>query len=148
MIRLDRTRRINAPPAAIFAAISDPGQLAGLLPRVHRVEFIEHGTDDAHIAAHMAIGPFSDIRTEGHLCWQTDREILFRAHTPVVVESRWTLTPANGGTDLRVTFELDLTPLLGPFAAFIPPEQVARVIGPDIDSALAEVASRTERVER
>jgi hypothetical protein len=144
MITVNRTRHIDATPEAIFAALSDPDKLSGLLPRVRRIELIERVADHARVATHMALGPFGDIRSEGEVRWQTDREVVFSSRRPVLVESRWTLTPANGGTDLRAALSLDLAPLIGPLAAFVPPDQVTRMIAPDLDSALAEIASRVE----
>ena len=144
MISVDRTRHINATPTAIFAALSDPDKLSGLLPRVRRIEFIEREANHARIATHMAFGPFGEIRSEGEVHWQTDREVVFSSRLPLPVESRWTLTTANGGTNLRAALSLDLAPLIGPFAALIPPDQVMRMIAPDLDSALAEIASRVE----
>jgi hypothetical protein len=144
MITVNRTRHINATPGAIFAALSDPDNLSGLLPRVRRIEFIEREADHARIATHMAFGLFGEIRSEGEVRWQTDREVVFSSRLPLLVESRWTLTPANGGTDLRAALSLDLAPLIGPLAALVPPNQVTRMIAPDLDSALAEIASRVE----
>jgi hypothetical protein len=144
MITVDRSRHINATPQAIFAALSDPDNLSKLLPRVRRIECIQRGTDRARVATHMALGLFGDIRSEGEVRWQTDREVVFSSRRPVPIESRWTLTPTDGGTDLRATLSLDLTPLIGPFAAFVPPDQVTRMIAPDLDTALAEIASRVE----
>jgi hypothetical protein len=144
MIRVDRTRHIDATPEEVFAVLSDPGNLSELLPRVRRIEFIERKADHARVATHIALGLFGDIRSEGEVRWQTDREVIFSSLRPVPVESRWTLTPANGGTELCAALSLDLAPLIGPFAAFIPNDQVTRMIGPDLDSALAELASRVE----
>jgi carbon monoxide dehydrogenase subunit G len=144
MIIVDRSRHINATPEAIFAALSDPEHLAELLPRVRKIEFITRGVDQAHIATHMALGPFGDIRSEGDVRWQSNREIVFNTYKPVMVEARWTLTPANGGTDLHASLTLDLAPLIGPFAAFVPPEQVTRMIAPDLDLALVALAGRVE----
>ena len=144
MITVNRTRHIDATPEAIFAALSDPARLSRLLPRVRRIEFIERAADHARIATHMALGPFGDLRCEGEVRWQADREVVFSSRLPVPVESRWTLTPANGGTDLHAALSLDLAPLIGPFAAFVPSEQVIRMLGPDLDAALAELASRVE----
>jgi hypothetical protein len=144
MITVDRTRHIDATPAEIFAALSDLNKLAGLLPRVRRIEFIEREACYARIATHIALGPFGDIRSEGEVRWQTDREVVFSSRLPVPIESRWTLTAANGGTDLCVALSLDLAGLIGPFAAFIPAGQVIRMIRPDLDTTLDELASRVE----
>jgi hypothetical protein len=144
MITVDRTRHIDATPTEIFAALSDPGKLAGLLPRVRRIEFIEREASFARIAMHTALGPFGNIRSEGEVRWQSDREVVFSSRLPVPIESRWTLTAANGGTDLRAALSLDLAALIGPFAAFVPVDQVIRMIAPDIDTALDELASRVQ----
>jgi hypothetical protein len=40
---------------------------------------------------------------------------------------------------------LDLAPLMGMLAAFVPQKDVANMVGPDLDAALAEVARRVER---
>jgi carbon monoxide dehydrogenase subunit G len=145
MISVNRTRHIDATPEAVFAALSDPGGLAGLMPRVRRVEMVDRQADRARIATRMAIGPFTDIRSEGDVRWQAGREVVFRSHRPLPVEARWTLTPSGGGTDLQAALSLDLAPLLGPLAALVPRQEVANMIGPDLDAALAEVARRVER---
>jgi carbon monoxide dehydrogenase subunit G len=145
LIRIDRMRHIAATPQAVFAALSDPSNLAGLMPRVRRVELVERQANRARIATQMAIGPFTDIRSEGDVRWQTDREIVFSSRRPVAVEARWTLTPSGGGTDVQAALSLDLEPLIGPFAAFVPQKDVAKMVGPDLEAALAEIARRVER---
>jgi carbon monoxide dehydrogenase subunit G len=142
MIEVTRARHIPAPPDAVFALLSSPDELHGLLPRVERVELLERHADHARIATHMAFGPFGSIRTEGDVRWTDGREIVFRADQFITVEARWTFTPANNGTDARLTLRLDLAPLLGPLAAFVPPERVAAMVAPDLDAALAAVAGR------
>lgn len=142
MINAERSRHIAAPPAAVFAALSDPDQLAELLPRARRIEFVERGPDHARIIASMAFGPFGDIRSEGDVRWVAEREIVFTAQRPVLVEARWTLSPSGGGTDLRAALALDLQPLIGPFAAFVPQDAVVNMIEPDLDAALDAVARR------
>jgi hypothetical protein len=42
-------------------------------------------------------------------------------------------------------FSLDLAPLMGKLAALVPQQDVANMVGPDLDAALAEVARRVER---
>jgi hypothetical protein len=93
----------------------------------------------------MAIGPFPNIRSEGDVHWQAGREVVFSARTPVPVEVRWLLTPCGSGTNLQAAFSLDLAPLIGVLASLIPQHEVANMVGPDLDAALAEVAQRSER---
>jgi carbon monoxide dehydrogenase subunit G len=138
---------IAATPQAVFAALSDPSNLAGLMPRVRRVEMMERQADRARIVTQMTIGPFSDIRSEGDVRWQTDREVVFSSQRPVPVEARWTLTPSGSGTDVLAALSLDLAPLIGPFAAFVPQKEVANMVGPDLEAALAEIARRVERLQ-
>jgi carbon monoxide dehydrogenase subunit G len=145
MIHINRIRHINATPEAVFDALADPSNLAGLMPRVRRVEMMDRQADRARIATQMAIGPFSNIRSEGNVYWDRGREVVFRSRTPVPVEARWTLTPSGDGTDLQAAFSLDLAPLMGILAAFVPQKDVANIVGPDLDAALAEVARRVER---
>jgi len=144
MIHINRVRYIDATPEAVFAALSDPNNLAGLMPRVQRVEMIERQPDRARIATQMTIGPFSNIRSEGDVRWQDGREVVFSSRKPLPVEARWTLTPSGSGTDLQAALSLDLTPLIGLLAAFVPQNDVANMVGPDLDAALAEVARRVE----
>jgi carbon monoxide dehydrogenase subunit G len=144
MIHIKRVRYIDATPQAVFAALSDPSNLAGLMPRVRRVEMIDRQPDRARIATQMTIGPFTNIRSEGDVRWHDRREVVFSSHTPLPVEARWTLTPSGSGTDLQVALSLDLAPLIGLLAAFVPQKDVANMVGPDLDAALAEVARRVE----
>jgi carbon monoxide dehydrogenase subunit G len=145
MFRINRTRHIEATPDAVFTALSDPNNLAGLMPRVRRVELLDRQPDRARIATQMTIGPFSNIRSEGDVRWNARREVVFSSNTPLIVEVRWILTPAGSGTDLRAAFALDLAPLMGMLAALVPQQDVANMVGPDLDAALAEVARRVER---
>ena len=145
MICINRTRYIEATPEAVFAALSDPNNLAGLMPRVRRVEMLDRQPDRARIATQMTIGPFSNIRSEGDVRWQAGREVVFSSRTPIPVEARWILTPCGSGTNLQAVFSLDLAPLMGMLAALVPQQDVANMLGPDLDAALAEVARRVER---
>lgn len=144
MISVNRNRHIDASPEAVFAALADPNNLSGILPRVRRIEMTERGDDRARVTTQMALGPFGEIRSEGDVRWQTDREIVFSTRRPVPVEARWTLTPARGGTDVRAALSLDLAPIIGPLAAFVPTHEVANMVGPDLDAALAAIARRVE----
>jgi hypothetical protein len=77
--------------------------------------------------------------------WLTDRELSFQARRPVAISTRWTLTPAERNTQLHAAMELDLAPLMGPLAAFVPAESVAALVGPDMDATLSAIAEHLER---
>lgn len=142
MIEITRRRRIASTPAILFATLADPANLAGLLPRVRSIEILERSADHARIATHMAFGPFGTIRNVGEARWQTDREVTFSSRSPIFVESRWLLTPIGTATDVTATMRLDLAPLIGPFAAFVPADQVIQMIAPELDAALAALEAR------
>jgi hypothetical protein len=144
VFQVSRTRFFEAPPATVFSALSDPSQLATLIPRVQRIEFLSRNDSvgRARIATYMAFGPFGDIRSEGDVRWLTDREVIFKTDRPAVVEARWMLEPATSGTNVSATLQLDLKPMLGPLAQFIPPDQVTGMLGPDLDAAMNELHRR------
>ena len=119
-------RRIRIPgvhPEQVFALLSEQTVSGSLLPRVRRVELLDRDETArrARLVTHMSMGGvFGTIRCEGELTWQDNREVVFLVRTPLPVETRWTLVPATDGTDLQASMGLDLVPLLGPMAAFVP----------------------------
>lgn len=144
MITVDRRSSVvDATPTEVFQALSDPGRIESLLPRMRKVEIIPRDTDSARLVTHMAIGGgFGTIRCEGDLYWVEPHEIIFKVKKPLPVEMRWSLTPSIKGTDLKATLQLDLIPLLGPMAKFIPRESVIDMIGKELESALKELSRR------
>lgn len=140
MIQVTRRREVAAAPATVFAVLTHPDRLAALLPRVQRIELPQRTDSYARMATYMGLGPFGALRSEGDVRWQTDREVVFSSRKPVYVESRWVLLPNASLTDLQATLSLDLAPLLGPFAAFVPTTEVERMIAADLDAALSAVA--------
>ncbi|MDW8148018.1 MAG: SRPBCC family protein [Roseiflexaceae bacterium] len=128
----------------VFDVLTDPQTLAGLLPRVKKVEVLHRGASSARVATHMAVGPFVTIRSEGDVHWQHNQEVVFTSRHPVTVESRWSFVPEGKETNLRVKLTVDLAPMLGPLAAMVPADQVADVIGPDLDQVLTALARRIE----
>ncbi len=145
VVNVERERQINAAPEDVFAALSDTENLGRVLPRVKRVEVIKSGPMSARIATHMSLGPFGSIRSEGDVRWQTNREIVFSSSQPVPIETRWTLIPGEHGTHVRAELTLDLSSMMGPFSAFIPQENIAAMIGPDLDTTLGAVARLVEK---
>jgi carbon monoxide dehydrogenase subunit G len=144
---VSRARHIAAPPDAVFAVLARPEGLAGVLPRVKKVEVLEQGASQARIVTHMQLTPFNTIRAEGEVRWQGTREIVFRTTQPAGVETRLELRPTASGTNLYATLALDLAPMLGPLAAFVPHEQVAKAAGPDLDNTIDAIARAVERGE-
>jgi carbon monoxide dehydrogenase subunit G len=142
---VSRARHVLAPPDAVFAVLADPAALAGLLPRVKKVELLEQGDGQARIATHMQITPFNTVRSEGEVRWQGTREIVFRTLQPAGVETRLELRPTATGTNVYATLALDLAPMLGPLAAFVPHDQVAGAAGPDLDATLNAIARAVEK---
>lgn len=156
MINVTRRAHIaDATPEAIFAALSDPQRIGQLLPRVQKVELLNRNEElrKARLVTHMSLGGiFGTIRSEGDLTWTDNREIVFKVRTPVAVETRWVLNPAVGGTELTATMSLDLAPMLGPMAAFVPTQQVADMLASELDAALkglkAAMKEETQALER
>lgn len=146
MITVTRRSFIEAStPEGVFAALSDPKEIGRLLPRVQKVELLSRDTAAARakLVTHMSMGGiFGTIRCEGDLTWVEPREILFQVRTPLPVETRWTLSPAVNGTDLVATMGLDLTPLLGPMAAFVPTQSVADMLAKELEAALQAITRR------
>jgi carbon monoxide dehydrogenase subunit G len=142
---VSRARHIAAPPAAVFAALARPEGLAGILPRVKKIEVLQQSETQARIVTHMQLTPFNSIRAEGEVRWQGTREIVFRTTEPAGVETRLELRPTASGTNLYATLALDLAPMLGPLAAFVPHDQVAKAAEPDLDNTIDAIARAVER---
>lgn len=137
----------DVTPEEVFAALSDPKSLNQLLPRVRNVEMLNRNASSARLVTHMSLGGiFGTIRCEGDLTWTEPREIVFQVRKPLPVETRWVLSPAVNGTELQATMLLDLTPLLGPMAQFVPTNAVADMIGTELDQALKTIAARCAEI--
>lgn len=145
MIKVSRRNYIEGvTPEQIFAALSDPKGLTQLLPRVRQVEMVEKSAERARLVTHMSLGGiFGTIRCEGDLTWTEPREIVFIVRRPLPVETRWTLTPAVNGTELQAAIALDLAPLLGPMAQFVPTQSVADMMAKELETALAMIDARS-----
>jgi carbon monoxide dehydrogenase subunit G len=143
MITVTRRAYIeSSSPEEVFASLSDPSRIGQLLPRVEKVEMLNRNmeTHTARLVTYMSLGGiFGTIRCEGDLTWTEPGEILFKVRTPVPVETRWTLSPAVNGTDLQATMSLDLAPMLGPMAAFVPVQAVSDMLAKELESALTSI---------
>ncbi|NTV63641.1 MAG: cyclase [Oscillochloris sp.] len=147
MITVSRRSYIEeSTPADIFNTLSDPTQIGSLLPRFQKVELLNYNREGrtARMVTHMGMGGiFGTIRCEGDLSWVEPSEIVFKVHSPVAVETRWTLTAGVNGTDLFATMSLDLAPMLGPMAAFVPVQAVSDILGGELESALKSIGEKS-----
>ncbi len=140
-----RTSIEGVTPEAIFAALSDPQRIGELLPRVQKVELLnrDEAARRATLVTYMGLGGiFGAVRCEGELTWAEPREICFQVRSPLPVETRWTLTADVNGTDLQASMGIDLEPMLGPFASFVPAQQVSEMLAAELEAALGAVAAR------
>jgi hypothetical protein len=134
-----------ATPEQIFAALNDPQGIAQMLPRVSKVELsdLNEAAGTAKLVTYMALGGiFGTIRCEGDLSWTEPSAIVFKVRTPMPLETRWTLTEKLDDTEVAATMFLDLTPMLGPMAAFVPVQQVAEMLSKELDAALKAVMEK------
>lgn len=144
MIKVGRRCHIEGvTPEQLFATLSDPALISQILPRVQKSEL--HDRDDiarrARLVTYMSMGGlFGTIRCEGDLTWQDNREIIFTVRTPLPVETRWVLNQGVNGTDLQLVMGIDLAPMLGMMASFVPEKTVADMLGSDLETALRSVA--------
>ncbi|NJK81035.1 MAG: SRPBCC family protein [Chloroflexaceae bacterium] len=133
-------------PQEVFETLSEPEGLKALLPRMRKIEFKNRTAHKADVVMHIAIGQmFGVIRCEGQLAWVEPESLTFKVQSPLPVETVWKLTPARNGTDVHITMSLDLVPLLGPMAAFVPTDIVIEMMTNEIKHAMREVEARIQR---
>lgn len=148
MIKVTRRTYLEGfTPTEIFEALSDPQNIAQILPRVQKVELTQR--DDqarkARLITYMSMGGiFGTIRCDGDLTWEVDRSIDFRVRTPLPVETSWQLARGTNGTDLQVTMSLNLAPLLGPMVVFVPTQQVSDMVAAELEKTLAAIERRMQ----
>lgn len=144
-IVVEKSRDIVAPPERVFALLADPQSLASILPRVQRVDILSQGQDTARVRTYMSMGMLGAITSEGEVRWVNNRELLFSSPKPAGVSTHWKLDPLEHGTRITVRMTLDLSPMLGPLAAFVPPQSVIAMIAPDLEQALEAIARQVDQ---
>lgn len=136
----------DAKPEDVFYTLSDPEGLQALMPRLHKVEFYPQSDTSANVVMHISIGRmFGTIRCEGQLSWVEPQSLTFEVQTPLPVKNVWSFSPAPNGTHVDITMELDLVPLLGPMAAFVPTDVVVDMMKNELRHAMGEVAARVHQ---
>lgn len=144
MITLKQESMIaHARPDQVFQSLADPNGLTNLLPRIEEVHYTPTGENQAHIVMAVRIGAaFGTIRCEGTLTWEPNQTLTLTIHTPLPVRTHWTFQPDDTGTRMTIHFQLDLVPLLGPFAAYVPTESVRQLIRAELRHAIEHVAQK------
>jgi carbon monoxide dehydrogenase subunit G len=133
----------SASPDQVFDALADPQGLKTLLPRMRKIEHQPTGPNSANLVMHIAIGSvFGTIPCEGVLRWTEPNEIIFTVHRPLPVETRWRLTQVGTSTELNVGLWLDLVPLLGPMAKYVPTNVVEEMIRNELKHAIRQIPVR------
>lgn len=140
----------GATPEDIFDALSDPQGLKALMPRMRKIEYRDEQDDSATVVMHIAIGStFGTVRCEGKLSWEEPKRLTFVVKNPLSVETQWTLAPAVNGTEMLVTMALDLVPMLGKMAHFVPKSVVEEMMVKEMKHAITQIpALLKERASR
>lgn len=146
MIKLNlRSHLKGATPDEVFDALSDREGLNILLPRMRKIEFYDERANSQKMVMHISIGAgFGTIRCEGTLSWVEPHELTFTVHTPLPVETKWKLAPAVNGTELDISMQLDLEPMLGPMARFVPSATVKEMMQKEMTHAIKQIALRVQ----
>jgi carbon monoxide dehydrogenase subunit G len=148
MIYVDRQRRMTtATPEEIFSLFEDPADFLSLIPRVRKTHITHTTGHDLSLQMWLALGGvFGTAHVKGALHWAAPHEVVFHAHTSLEGTIHWTLSPAHyhEGTDLRITAQLDIAPMLGPMAFFVPETSVERKIGNALGEAFDSLSALVE----
>jgi hypothetical protein len=135
----------DAAPEDVFVALSDRDGLKELMPRLSHAEFCDHRPNSETVIMYMSIGKgFGTIRCEGTLSWSEPRTVTFSVHNPLPVEMNWTMSPAVNGTEIDIAMRLNLEPMLGPMANFVPRHLVEEMMIKEMKYAIKQVAVRVK----
>lgn len=146
MLRVERKMNIEgATPDEVFVVLSNPEILHGLMPRLRKASVEESSDKQARLTLCLSINSmFGTICFAGSLIWNEPDEVIFRVKNPLNAEIRWIITPSENGSLVTVKASLDLKPLLGPMAHFVPQDIVRELMGKEFDHALRQIAVRVE----
>lgn len=135
----------DADPEDVFYALADREGLKSLMPRLRKVEFVDQSANSETVVMHVGIGGnFGTIRCEGKLSWEEPRELTFEVSKPLPVKTHWTFAPAVNGTEINITMNLQLEPMLGPLAKFVPKNTVEDMMVKELKFAIQQVAQRVK----
>jgi carbon monoxide dehydrogenase subunit G len=127
----------------VFEALADRDGLKDLMPRMRKVEFRDRTANSEQLVMHISVGKsFGTIPCEGTLSWVEPRQVTFQVQRPLPVEMQWAIKPAVNGTEMDIDMQLDLAPLLGPMAGFVPKQMVEEMIVKEMKHAIQRVALR------
>jgi carbon monoxide dehydrogenase subunit G len=144
MIKINLRSHIkDAAPEDVFEALADRDGLKDLMPRMRKVEFRDRTANSETLVMHISVGKsFGTIPCEGTLSWVEPRQVTFQVQRPLPVEMQWEIKPAVNGTEMDIDMQLELAPLLGPMASFVPKQMVEEMIVKEMKHAIQRVALR------
>ncbi len=133
-MRVERSRRVEAPPATVIAALTNLDNLPRLLERAERVEVLQRSEGRARIAVTVSVGKLGRQRVEGEARLLEDG-MRFIAVTPMQMDVRWQVRPAEAVSEVTARVDVDLQKILGPLARLIGDNLIARQVGAEVDKS-------------
>ncbi len=135
----------NATPEEVFRALSDRPGLKTLMPRMRKVEFRDRRSNSETVVMHISIGStFGTIPCEGVLSWVEPDEVKLNITNPLPVQMLWRLAAAVNGTEMNISLNLDLEPLLGKMERFVPKNVVKELMVKEMTHAIKQIALRVK----
>ncbi len=140
-----RSKYPGVTPDEVFDELSNRDRLIELMPRLRKIEFGQPGLHSQDVVMHVGIGGgYGTIRCEGRLEWDDGDALRFNVKTPLPVSTEWQFNETPEGTALDVSMKLDLFPMLGPMAAFVPRNLVEDLMVNEMKFALKQVGKRVK----
>jgi uncharacterized protein YndB with AHSA1/START domain len=125
---------IDQPPERVFAYLADPTSWPEFVPAVVLRRRIDTGPVEIGSTwqATDRIGPFKIHFVDELAEFEQDQRIAWRSSSPWNARTEYVLTPADGGTRLRATYEGDIGGWLR-LLAWLPGPIVAWILAKDFE---------------
>lgn len=135
MIQVERRKTIAAPVDVVKAALSDVEHLDRLLRRVERVEVQGSTAERARVTLALRTSRFGVMRIDGE-ARLLPNGTRFVAVKPLQIDSRWTVEARGDATEVTAQLAIELAPILGAFARFVPARMVESKLSQELDESL------------
>jgi hypothetical protein len=116
---------------------------------MQKIEFFDEQQNSQQVVMHIGIGGgFGTIPCEGTLSWDEPCEVRFTVRKPLPVETVWQIEPAVNGTELTISIQLDLEPMLGKMAHFVPKNVVREMMEKEMRHAVGQIPLRVKELRQ